>query len=232
MEKEDLVQLFKGKVVFLGIGNPLRGDDGFGPALIQGLEGRVRAACLDAGTAPESYAGKVIKENPDTIVLVDAVHLGLAPGECAILNKADILKTGFTTHDLSPALFMQYLESQTTAGIYLLGVQPETVALGAEMSASVIRALTDMIAMIKDILVPQVQLIDAVIKGIVEHAGKEGARKVKSIRFKLGQFLGIKDDAFRETFTALAKGTMLEGASLEIVPFLSFRIDVVSFDIE
>ena len=152
MTKKDLAQFFKGKVVFVGIGNPLRGDDGFGPALIERLQGQVKAVCLDAGTAPESYAGKIIKENPGTIVLADAVHLGLRPGECAILGKADILKTGFTTHDLSPAMLIQYLESQTAAGIYLLGVQPETVALGAEMSGPVSKALEGVTTMIKEVL--------------------------------------------------------------------------------
>ena len=66
------------KIVLVGIGNPLRGDDGFGPALIAALDGQVRAVCIDAGTAPESYAGKIIKENPDTVVFVDAADLDLA----------------------------------------------------------------------------------------------------------------------------------------------------------
>ena len=39
----------KGKVVIVGIGNLLRGDDGFGPALIERLSGNVEARCIDAG---------------------------------------------------------------------------------------------------------------------------------------------------------------------------------------
>ena len=142
----------KGKVVFVGIGNPMRGDDGFGPLLVQRLQGQVKAVCLDAGNAPETYAGKIIKEKPDTIVLVDVVHLGLSPGEYAVLRKEDILKTGFATHDISPNLFIEYLESQTAAGIYLLGVQPKTVDFGAEMSESVAQTLDKMVALIKEAL--------------------------------------------------------------------------------
>jgi hydrogenase 3 maturation protease len=152
MKKAVFAKLLKGKIVLVGIGNPLRGDDGFGPALIAQLQGQVKALCLDAGTAPESYAGKIIKADPDTIVLVDAAHLDLAPGEIAVLNKEDILQTGFTTHDLSPELFIQYLESQTTADIYLLGVQPQTVVLGAEMSEAVSQTLADMAAAMKEII--------------------------------------------------------------------------------
>ena len=70
----------RGKTVIVGIGNSLRGDDGFGPALVQRLQGRVRPVCIDAGVAPENYLGRIVKEQPDTVLLVDAAHLGLEPG--------------------------------------------------------------------------------------------------------------------------------------------------------
>ncbi len=152
ISKEDLSAILRGKVVFVGIGNPLRGDDGFGPALIQALDGQINAVCIDAGTAPESYAGKVIKQNPDTVVFVDAADLALAPGACEILGKSDILKTGFTTHDLSPALLIEFLESQITSGIYLLGVQPKVTAFGSEMSPEVSQTLQELARMIKEVL--------------------------------------------------------------------------------
>ena len=145
-------KILKGKVVLVGIGNPLRGDDAFGPKLVERLTGKVRAVCIDAGTAPESYTGKIVKEKPDTIVLADAVHLDKAPGEYAFLGKAEILKSGFTTHDMSPSLFIEYLESQTRADIYLLGVQPQTLSMGADMSEPVKQTLERLAAEIADAL--------------------------------------------------------------------------------
>jgi hydrogenase 3 maturation protease len=150
IQKTDLSQILKGKVVFVGIGNPLRGDDGFGPLFVQKLQGQVSAACLDAGNAPETFTGKIIREKPDTIVFVDAVHLGLPPGHYAVLGKEDLLKTGFTTHDLSPHMLIQYLESQVTADIYLLGVQPVSVEFGAEMSEAVSKTMDDLFKVIKE----------------------------------------------------------------------------------
>jgi hydrogenase 3 maturation protease len=146
----DLSQILKGKVVFIGIGNPLRGDDGFGPLFVQRLQGQVPAVCLDAGNAPETFTGKIVREKPDTIVFVDAAHLGLLPGESALLRKEDMLKTGFTTHDLSPHLLIQYLESQVKADIYLLGVQPLSVEFGAGMSQAVARTLDTLIGSVKE----------------------------------------------------------------------------------
>ena len=152
ISREDLSAILKGKVVLVGIGNPLRGDDGFGPAFVQALDGQVRAVCIDTGTVPESYAGKIIKQNPDTILFVDAADLGLAPGVSEILGKKDILKTGFTTHDLSPALLIEYLESQISAEIYLLGVQPKVTVFGSEMSPEVFQTLQELATMIKEVL--------------------------------------------------------------------------------
>ena len=75
-------------------------------------------------------------------------------------------------------------------------------------------------------------LIEPIIKGISEHAQKEGAKSVSKVRLKIGSFTGVKEDSFRETFAVLAGGTMLENAKLEITFFPGSRIEVVSFDVE
>lgn len=135
--------IFKGKTVVVGIGNTLRGDDGLGPALIAGLEGKCRAVCLDAGVAPENYLGKIAGEKPDTILIVDALYLGRSPGEYEVLKKDEIAKSGLSTHDISPQMLIEYLQKETSADIYLLGVQPKNVGFGQEMSDEVKRTLEE-----------------------------------------------------------------------------------------
>ena len=78
----------------------------------------------------------------------------------------------------------------------------------------------------------ETHLIEPIIKGIQEHAKKEGAKTVSKVRIKIGEFTGIKEDSFRETFKVLAKNTILENAKLEINFFLAERIEVVSFDVD
>ena len=75
-------------------------------------------------------------------------------------------------------------------------------------------------------------LIEPIIKGISQHAQKEGAGTVSKVRLKIGELVGVKENAFRETFSLLAKGTMLEGAELELTFFFGSRIEIISFDIE
>ena len=126
--------IMRGKTVIVGIGNPLRGDDGFGPALIERLQGKINLICIDAGNSPENYLGRIIKEEPDTVLLVDVAHLDLEPGQYQILQPPDILKCGLTTHDMSSRMLIDFLENQTQADIFMLAVQPKNISLGEEMS--------------------------------------------------------------------------------------------------
>ena len=75
-------------------------------------------------------------------------------------------------------------------------------------------------------------MIEPVVKGICEHAAKEGAKAVSLVKLKIGLLTGVKEESFRETFKVLAKGTMLENAKLEITFFPGTRVEVLSFDVE
>lgn len=143
-------RLMRGNTIIVGIGNPLRGDDGFGPALIQRLQGKVRSTCIDAGSAPENYAGRIVKGNPDTILLVDVTYLGLEPGQYRILETADIAKCGLTTHDMSSRMLIEFLEDQTHADIFMLGVQPQNVSLGAAMSERLVETLDEIETLVQE----------------------------------------------------------------------------------
>ena len=140
----------KGKTVIVGVGNIMRGDDGFGPALIETIKGKVSALCLDAGTAPENYLGKIAKEKPDTVIIVDAVQMELKPGEYEILAKDDIIDSGLTTHNISPKVLIDFLENETDADIYMLGIQPEKISLGDEMSDVVKNAVDNISKLIQE----------------------------------------------------------------------------------
>ncbi len=78
----------------------------------------------------------------------------------------------------------------------------------------------------------ETHLIEPIIKGISEHAKKEGAKSVTKVRLKVGELTGVKESSFKETFTVLSKGTILEDADLELTFFPGTKIEVISFDIE
>jgi len=136
--------LCTGSTVLLGTGNILRGDDAFGPELINRLSD-LPIRCIDAGTTPENQIGVVARCKPDNILIADAVHMEMIPGSCRILQSEEILLyTGLTTHDLSPAHFMSMLAERTGAVIRMLAVQPLHLRFGEPISPGVVKALDEL----------------------------------------------------------------------------------------
>ncbi len=142
--------IFRGRTVFVGIGNELRSDDGIGPLVIERLRDRIDCPCINAGQVPENSFGAIVKEQPDTVVIIDAVQLFMKPGAYQLLTEEDILKTGFSTHILSPAVFMQYLREAVDADVYLLGVQPRSTDLGQGLTAPLEDSLDELVNLIAE----------------------------------------------------------------------------------
>jgi len=141
--------LERGRTLLMGIGNILRGDDAFGPELVSRL-GDSPLALIDAGTTPENQIGPAARLGPRTVLLADAVLMESEPGTCRLLGRDEILSdTGFTTHDQSPALFMERLEKDTGAEVLMLAVQPERLEFGAPLSARVEETLEALAALLR-----------------------------------------------------------------------------------
>ncbi len=135
--KDKLASCINGKVVYMGIGNILRGDDAIGPELVARLSGK-GLCTVDAGTVPENFIRPVARLDPDTVVIVDAVSLDREPGAVELLDRSEIMgNTGFTTHSLSPVLVMERLEEEAGAKVVMLAIQPGTLEFGAPLSPEV-----------------------------------------------------------------------------------------------
>jgi hydrogenase maturation protease HycI len=137
----NLKSLVKGKVVIFGIGNRQRGDDGIGSKLVERIGSKTRAVCINGENAPEMYLGKIAKESPDTILVIDAVHIGRKAGEFQILNLDELAVPFFTTHDLPLRFLLDRLKTLTNSRIYIIGVQPERLSIGESLSRSAQKAL-------------------------------------------------------------------------------------------
>ena len=134
--------------VFIGIGNCLRGDDALGPEFVAALA-QQGLKVVDAGTVPENHIGSVARLFPESILIIDVVHLDREPGSVELLESDDIsVATGFTTHTLSPVLVMDMLLQETGAPVKLLAVQPETLDFGASISPPVARTMEHLLNII------------------------------------------------------------------------------------
>jgi len=140
----------QGKVSIVGIGNRLRNDDGVGPEIINRLKNPLpRLLLFDVGEVPENYLGKIVKQRPDTIVLIDAVDFGSSPGTIKIIEKDDIRDESLSTHNASLNLVAKYLQKETSADVFLLGIQPKTTEFGREISQPVREGLEKIVRMLE-----------------------------------------------------------------------------------
>jgi hydrogenase 3 maturation protease len=121
--------------ILLGIGNPLNGDDGAGIYVAGRFrkEGWISVAC---GTAPENFTGTIRKTRPLCLVLVDAAAMGLPPGEFRIIPRHRIADVSIGTHQLPLSLLIDFL-SDAAGRIVLIGIQPDRVVAGEEISPRV-----------------------------------------------------------------------------------------------
>lgn len=150
MELTKLKNRLQGKVSIVGIGNRLRGDDGVGPEIIKRVENSLPSLLLfDVGEAPENYLGKIVKQKPDAIVFIDAVDFDAPPGTIKVVETDDIRNESLSTHNVSLNLVAKYLQKETSADVFLLGIQPETTEFGREISRPVRESLGKIVKMLE-----------------------------------------------------------------------------------
>jgi hydrogenase 3 maturation protease len=123
-----LAGVLTARSVIVGIGNPYRGDDGFGPAVIAALRGRIDAPLFDAGFAPENYAQRIAELAPDRILLLDAADLGVPAGTLRLTRPVSGPTLSLSTHTGGLELLATYWEGACRADCALLLAQPESLA--------------------------------------------------------------------------------------------------------
>lgn len=138
----ELADRLNGSVAVVGIGNPLRGDDAAGCELARRLQGRSRALVIDAEEIPESYLFRIAKVHPDTVLLVDAVDIGAAPGSLALVEAGQLAGYCPSTHRVPLGLLMECLNRVSGADVFLVAVQPARIGLGEPMSNEVMAGIT------------------------------------------------------------------------------------------
>ena len=147
--KQSLAALAGKRVVLVGIGRRDSGDDGVGPLVVELLRARTSLSLLDAQTTPENFIGPIARATPDVVLLVDAAAFSAPPGEVRLFQGPDLDETDFTTHAMSPRLFLDFLAQRTGARTLLLAVQPARTGPAVPMSPPVhdaARSIADFLA--------------------------------------------------------------------------------------
>ncbi len=146
------------KLIVLGVGNELKCDDGVGPYIIKRLkenvvENKKKFLFIDAQTVPENFTGKIRKENPSHLIIVDACLMDGKPGDMKIVNKYDFANIGISTHSMSLSFFVRFLEQgNDNLRIIFVGIEPESMDYADMPTEKVEKAANDFINILKGII--------------------------------------------------------------------------------
>lgn len=138
--------------LILGLGNPLRGDDGIGPRIIENLthHGLPKGvAAIDGGTGGLDLLP--ILERWERVVIVDAADMGQRPGQFTRFTPDQVYlamsDNRFSLHHagLSEVLTLAHALERTLPEMVIFGVQPADVGWGEGLSPNVEAMLPELI---------------------------------------------------------------------------------------
>jgi hydrogenase 3 maturation protease len=118
------------KKLFVGIGNLLKKDDGVGVFISAGIKKGRNIEALTVEVSLENYIGKINNIDPDILVLIDCVEMGSVPGTSKLMSVSKLDDLTFNTHNISLKRISEFFKMP----VFLLGIQPEKIDFGENMS--------------------------------------------------------------------------------------------------
>lgn len=145
--------------VVLGLGNPLMGDDGLGLVALQQLRGRgpfdPPVGLIDGGTWGMNLLHVV--EGANRLLLLDAINVGGTSGAIVELWGDDLPR--YLSHKVSPhqidmreVLAIAELRGTTPTDLVAIGIQPERIDWGVELTGRVTQALPALVNRVMQVL--------------------------------------------------------------------------------
>ncbi|HDT13758.1 MAG TPA: hydrogenase maturation protease [Candidatus Aminicenantes bacterium] len=136
----------------VGVGNPMRRDDGVGPWIVGAVRGLTDAtihSVVDAQDVPENFVPVIARGDCRNVVFIDAVAADGPPGTVIFGPLADFAEAGsFSTHKLALSLSAKFLEAAGKK-VFLLGVVPADLDFGTGFTAEVERAVASLLDLLR-----------------------------------------------------------------------------------
>lgn len=132
------------EIVFVGLGNRWRGDDGVGLLLVEQLQLSPRLAgahFILAGTNPENYLQQILDCQARLVIFIDASRFQGYPGQMTWRTSDQIDTMGLSTHAYSIKLVEQYLRANQSLEFMYLLVEPEQTTPGKGFSNTILQSL-------------------------------------------------------------------------------------------
>ncbi len=132
------------KILFVGIGNLLRQDDGAGVYISTRIRETENFKVITAEVSIENYIGKINSTDHDTLVVIDCVDMNRPAGSFDLIPVEQVSDLTFNTHNISLKKLSEFFRNE----LLILAIQPETIAFGENLSYIVHEACDKIIELI------------------------------------------------------------------------------------
>ncbi|HEY3378378.1 MAG TPA: hydrogenase maturation protease [Armatimonadota bacterium] len=141
-------------ILIAGLGNLLLQDDGVGIHAVRLLEQDAPPGVCVADIGAAVLDALHLFEWADMILAIDAMKTGGAPGTIYRFSIGDVDPGGVPTslHELSLIAALRFLPYIHTPHISILGVEPDTIDYGLELTPAVQNALPHLVHAARDIV--------------------------------------------------------------------------------
>ncbi len=134
-------------ILFVGIGNILRSDDGAGVYICKNINQTNNTKVLIVEVSIENYIKKINDLNPDLLILVDCVDFNKNPGFYDLLPVEKVKDFTTGTHNISLRRVSEFFKMK----VLVLGIQPATLVFGEKLSIQVKESVDKIIEEINEL---------------------------------------------------------------------------------
>ncbi|OGS41217.1 MAG: hydrogenase 3 maturation endopeptidase HyCI, partial [Euryarchaeota archaeon RBG_13_31_8] len=111
---------------------------------------------IDCETVPENYTSIVKNQKPKNLLIIDAVKMGLPPGEIRIIPKEKIGLMHISTHNIPISVLISYLESYAD-NIVLIGIEPKK--LSGKITETIKKSADKLVKIIKNLEIEKIETL-------------------------------------------------------------------------
>jgi len=143
---KEICNLPEHKILFVGIGNVLKSDDGVGVYISRKIRKTSNIITLTAEVSIENYIGKINSLKPDILIIIDCVDMKSDPGSYKLLKIDKVFDLTFNTHNISLKKLSGFFHMPT----FVLGIQPQNLSFGEIISFPVLETARKIIKLINN----------------------------------------------------------------------------------
>jgi len=140
------------RVVILGVGNKMKGDDGLGihcaEILDEGFKKQKGIKVINGGEAPENYTGEIRKFKPSHVIIFDACSKNKKPGSIFLVDPNKIADEDVSTHRIPLSMLAKFLKETIGCKVIIIGIQPKSLEWRRGQSVPVRKSVTNLTALL------------------------------------------------------------------------------------